>query len=439
MRRIGAGRPRPSAMEKFLILPFPRSPSVSVLALGGARGRFCLARRGEAFLGPDFGSLEETRRLARYRESLLAALRALSFRPEIVAFDLHPGYPSARLAPQLVAERFPSSALRAVQHHHAHVAAVLAERGEDGPTVGLAWDGTGYGGDGTVWGGETLVVGPNGWRRAGHLDPVPLPGGEKASTEPWRMALAYLHRLRGPSLFRLGIPFVRRLDRRAARLLVAALERGINAPLSSSMGRLFDAVAALLGLSGDGGPASAARALEKAGARLGQPAYPFALEREEVPFRVDCRPLVAALVADLRRGARRSVVAARFHRTAIAIGAASAAAAGQGRRRRVVLSGGVFGNRILREGLSERLQSEGWRVILPNRIPVHDGGLALGQAWVVSRSLTRSAGNEGRSPQSKNHNLQIPISKQNPIRCVSPSPCGSSRSREPRPPSRSPA
>jgi len=370
-------------MGKNLVLPFPRSPTSSVLALGGERGRFCLARGGEAFLSADFGNLRETRNFVRYRENLLALVRSLTFRPEIVAHDLHPDYATTRWASRLVATRLPSAALRGVQHHHAHIAAVLADRGEKGRVVGLAWDGTGYGEDGTVWGSETLVVDPRGYRRIGGLSPVPMPGGEKAVEEPWRMAVSYLYSAFGREFLRFDIPFVRRLPRRSTPLLLRALEKKINAPLASSMGRLFDAVAALIGVAGREGR-SAAAALERICAGGEHPAYPFAVSRRSASFRVDCRPLFRALVKDLRSGVSRPVAAARFHRTVIEIGAASAASAGRRCPRRVALGGGVFQNRIIREGLSERLRSEGFEVMLPKGVPVHDGGIALGQAWVAA-------------------------------------------------------
>jgi hydrogenase maturation protein HypF len=409
----------------FQLIEFP--PSAAILALGGEKGRFCLARGGEAFLSADFGSLEETRNFVRYRKSLFAIVRSLAFRPEIIAHDLHPDYLATRFARKLALSRFPSAALTGVQHHHAHIAAVLAERGERRPVVGLAWDGTGYGEDGTVWGGETLIVDRGGYRRVGGLAAVPMPGGEKAVEEPWRMAVSYLYRAFGGEFLDLDIPFVRRLPRRSSSLLLSALEKGINAPRCSSMGRLFDAVAALLGLDGgvasglpagapgakageaprqtDGG--AAAPALEKSSAPGEYQAYPFTLACRRVPFTVDCRPLFQAIVGDLRRGVSRPVVAARFHRTVIEIGAASVAA-GKGGLRRVALAGGVFQNRIVREGLCQRLRGKGFEVMLPEAIPVHDGGIAVGQAWVAcQKSETRLSKSE---------------TKDQRLRCVSPSP-----------------
>ncbi|MCX6348212.1 MAG: hypothetical protein NTV79_01740 [Candidatus Aureabacteria bacterium] len=459
--------------KAFRIISFPYSRAASILALGGQRGCFCLARGGEAFLSPDFGDLSETENLLRYQESLMDLVRALAFRPRIIAHDLHPDYLTTRWAFRLVQTRFPDADLLGVQHHHAHIAAVLADRGENGPVVGLAWDGTGYGEDGTIWGGEVLIADRAGYRREGHLAGVPMPGGEKAVEEPWRMAVSYLHHFYGRDFLRLDLPFVRSLNRRSVDLLLAALEKGINAPLTSSIGRLFDAIAALvmpqlrggvgqlyegktplhrsglhrakascphiprvteafpapLGLSGRvgierrprgggrpvgpappkpwakagdrayngyvgrvprpsrGGQASRgvnARALEEACARGEHSPYPFAVNRRKKPFVIDCGKLVDGVVQDIRRRVPRPVIAARFHRTVIEIGMKAAGLSASAGTRRVVLGGGVFLNRIVREGLSERLRAAGFAVILPEGIPVHDGGIALGQAWVAA-------------------------------------------------------
>ena len=262
-----------------------------------------------------------------------------------------------------------------MQHHHAHVAAVLAEHSLDGPVLGLAWDGSGYGPDGTVWGGEALVVDGAEFHRVGHLAPFPLPGGERAVREPRCSAL-------GLCLAALGSPgpAADAFPARELELLERTARTGFNAPRCTSVGRLFDAVASLSGAhTGPGFEGQAAMALEfqaRAGQHAG--AYPLPL----VAGQADLAPLVGALCRDLRRGAPRPAMAFRFHAALAGLALAFAEAAGL---ERVVLSGGCFQNRLLAELCQRRLAARGFQVLRPERYPANDGGLSLGQAWVAAR------------------------------------------------------
>lgn len=368
-------------IERRSQIPFTFSEPV--LALGGEqKSRFCLARGDRVLISPDFGDLRYAGNLTAYRAGLAKACREEKFTPRILTHDLHPEYATTLLAPDLAASFSPRPDLRPVQHHHAHLAAVLAERGNAGPVIGIIWDGTGYGEDGAIWGGEFLVGGIDTCRRAAHLEYIPLPGGEKAIAEPWRMAVAALHQFREEDLSRREMPFTKKLNRKKLPLLLSMIERGINSPPTSSMGRLFDAVSALIGTGWTNHyPAEAAIALEEAATdRTGKP-YPFRLRRRKKPYSIQLKPLFFALLADIKEGRGREVIAARFHATVIAIGSR---VAGELARETgltdIVLSGGVFLNRIVREGLAGALEAGGLKPILPKIFSVDDGSIAFGQA-----------------------------------------------------------
>ena len=346
----------------------------TVLALGGhQKAAVTLLTQGQAVVSQHLGDLDSALGLAlleRTVEDLLGFLRAA---PQRLACDLHPDYGSTRLAERL-AQRLGLPLLR-IQHHHAHVAAVMAEHGLPGPVLGLAWDGSGFGADGTVWGGEALEVSATGSRRVGHLRAFPLPGGEQSVREPRRSAL-------GLCLACLGEPGPAAAAFTLGELAVLcqASARGLNAPRCSSVGRLFDAIASLLGLRiGAGFEGQAAMALEfQARNARGAGSYPIPL----VAGQADPTPLLRALIADLGRGEAVPAMAFRFHAAMADMALAFAEAAG---RETVVLTGGCFQNLLLAELCRERLQSRGFRVFRPAQYPANDGGLSLGQAWVAAR------------------------------------------------------
>ncbi len=368
----------------------PRSFPFPVLALGGdQQSRFGLARGKEIAIGPDFGDLRSPGNLAAYEEALTAACRAEKFTPRAVVRDLHPAAAAFRLAPRLAAGFSPPADVTGVQHHHAHLAAVLAEHGLSSEAIGIIWDGTGYGSDGAAWGGEFLVGDLCSSRRAAHLEYVPLPGGEKAVLEPWRMAFAYLSRCGRLEAF----PVAGRSgpSARERELLEAMIAKKLNSPPTSSMGRLFDGVSALLGTGWiNDRPAEAAVALERAAAEGEFPPYPFGLDRRSNPWRVRLCPLFSSLLSDLEAARPPGEIAARFHSTVIATGLKTAT--GLSREtgiREVVLSGGVFHNRRVREGLAAALIAAGFKVLLPLEVDIGDGGLALGQAASASTVPSR--------------------------------------------------
>jgi len=360
-----------------LTLPVPAERPL--LAVGAElKSTFCLAREGRAWLSHHIGDLRNAGTLAAFADGVTHLERLFELAPEVVVHDLHPEYLSTKYAVEREAEQH-----IAVQHHHAHLAACLAEHGETGPAIGAIYDGTGLGTDGAIWGGELLAGDLAGFVRAGHLWPVRMPGGEQAIRQPWRMACAWLQEATGEEPE--PLPGVDPSRWRA----VAALARGeLASPVTTSMGRLFDAVSALCGIrlevSYEG----------QAAIELESVAEPGDHGRYELPIDrgvLDARPTVLAVAADLRAGADPAVVAARFHDTVAAATAYECvAAAAQHGVGTVVLSGGVFANRRLLASIAGRLRAAGLRVLVPERVPPGDGGIAFGQASVAAAQSAQS-------------------------------------------------
>jgi hydrogenase maturation protein HypF len=372
--RVAAGRPLPlrrsrGAVPSVLALPVPAGRHV--LACGAElKSTFCLARGRRAWVSHHIGDLKSAETLASFQEGVRHFERLFAVTPQIVAHDLHPDYLSTTYA--LAREGVEHVA---VQHHHAHLAACLAEHGEQGPAVGAIFDGTGLGTDGTVWGGEILVGDLRGFERAGHLWPVPLPGGDQAAREPWRMACAWL-KAAGDER---PLPGIDPLRWRAVGRLA---ETGLAAPITTSIGRLFDAVSALCGLRTEVSyEGQAAMELEAAC----DPAEHGAYEFDVVAGVLDARPTILSARRDITRGVDVGIVAARFHHAlADATADACVRLAGDRGLGIVVLAGGAFQNRRLLERAGSRLAQAGLRVLVPGRLPPNDGGVAFGQAAVAA-------------------------------------------------------
>lgn len=352
-----------------------------VLAAGAwFKNALCAVRDGEARMSPVVGDLN-TPDACIAHEAAAAELLAWLGTPAAIAHDLHPDFHSSRHAADLAA-RLGVPAI-AVQHHHAHIASVCAEHGHEGPVIGLALDGVGLGTDNTPWGGELLRVDGARFERLGHLEPLALPGGDRAAREPWRMAAAVLHDLgRGDEIAG------RYAGEAAASTVLTMLERGINCPRTSSAGRLFDAAAGLLGLclrmEID---AEAAIKLEQAATqRIAAEGWPVAMADgwTRTAGRLDLRPLLGQLADEKDAGAG----AARFHATLVAaLGEWTAAAAEDSGLDIVAVGGGCFFNRLLAAGLRDNLEQRGLTVLAPIHLVPGDAGLALGQAWVAMHSL----------------------------------------------------
>ena len=347
-----------------------------ILACGAElKNTFCLAKGGRAWVGHHIGDLENYETLRSFTEGIEHFESLFAVRPELVAHDLHPEYLSTKYA----LEREGVGTI-GVQHHHAHLAACLAEHGESGQAIGVIFDGTGYGTDGTVWGGELLVGDAHGFERAGHLHPVRMPGGERAIRQPWRMACAWLlETTEGePPLPPLLAGAV---SEDAWRKVAELAASGLASPVTTSAGRLFDAVAALCGVRAEVNyEGQAAIELEAAADPSEREAYP--LPGTDV---LDARETIRAILGDLGAGVPVATVAARFH-NAVAWAAARACAeiAARDGVDVAVLSGGVFQNRLLLERTAEALEREGLRVLVPRLLPPNDGGIAFGQAAVAA-------------------------------------------------------
>ncbi|HEU4899697.1 MAG TPA: carbamoyltransferase HypF, partial [Actinomycetota bacterium] len=351
------------------------------------KSTFCLAKGGHAFLSHHIGDLENYETFRSFAEGVEHFRRLFAVDPEVVAHDLHPEYLSTKYALELDGVE-----LEGVQHHHAHVASCLADNGEPGPVIGVAFDGLGFGADGTIWGGELLVADLERFRRAGHLEVVPLPGGAAAIKEPWRMAAAWLD-----AAFSGEAP--ERLDVVGRNLghweqVVALARSGTAAPPTSSAGRLFDAVAAILSVrDAVNYEGQAAVELEQLADPDERSAYPAGVAPTDGGLlRLAGADLVRAVVEDLEAGVTPSLIAARFHNgLAAATVTACEAIRGQEGLGTVALSGGVFQNMLLLERTVTALDQRGFRVLTHSRVPPNDAGISLGQA-AVAGARDRSTG-----------------------------------------------
>ena len=387
------GRPRLMRRSRgFVPVPvFTDEELPGILAVGAElKNTVCLTKGNRAFVSQHVGDLENMETLEFFELTVGHLQRILEIEPVAVAYDLHPEYLSTKWALAKQGVR-----LIGVQHHFAHIVSCLAENQVRGPVIGLSLDGTGYGTDGRIWGGEVLVADLGGFQRAGHFRYLPLPGGAKAIKEPWRMAVSYLRAAFGDDYPRL--PFLSGADPEALRLLPQMMDKGINSPLTSSCGRLFDAVAAMCNLrvrvAYEG---QAALELEQA---LPWPPngeakpYSHALCEEDGALIIDFLPTVREVARDVQKGVPVQEVSLRFH---LAVVEALAQAALRVRQatgiNEAALSGGCLQNRFLLTRLAERLERAGFQnVYTQAQVPSNDGGISLGQA-VAAANLLRSAG-----------------------------------------------
>jgi hydrogenase maturation protein HypF len=379
-------------------ISLPDAATRPILACGAElKSTFCVAKGSRAWVSHHIGDLQNYETLRSFHEGIEHFKQLFSVEPEVIVHDLHPEYLSTKYALELVVgerDGAPGGDGRpervGVQHHHAHLAACLAEHGEAGTAVGAIFDGTGYGTDGTVWGGELLVGDLAGFRRAGALRPVRLPGGERAIRQPWRMACAWLTALHGTEP---PIPAALRglVDERHWRLVTRMTLTGLNAPVTTSMGRLFDAVAALCGVRAEVNyEGQAAIELEGACDPGERGAYEVEVSTAEGSVVIDPLEALRAVVADIDRGTDVGVIASRFHAgIATATVTACTLVAASAETETVVLSGGVFQNRRLLESATVGLQAAGLRVLVPELLPPGDGGISYGQAAVAARRLAR--------------------------------------------------
>jgi hydrogenase maturation protein HypF len=375
-REVPIRRSRGYAPQPLLL---PRSAPRPILACGAElKNTFCLVKGSYAFLSHHIGDLENYETWCAFEEGVRHFSRLFDVRPQVVAYDLHPEYLSTKYALALTGVE-----LVGVQHHHAHIAACLADNGESGPAIGVSFDGLGYGLDGTIWGGEFLVADLGGFQRAGHFEAVPMPGGTAAIKQPWRMAAAYLQAAYGEALPQDLAVRVR--NQRQWQAIMGLLRTRVNSPSTSSVGRLFDAVAAIIGVRDvihyEG---QAAVELEQWADETEQGNYGIAVDGS-CPYRVRGSALVRAVVEDLRSGTAPATVTARFHNTLVRgiVEVCTAIRTDTGLSV-VALSGGVFQNLLLLERTMNGLAACGFRILTHARVPTNDGGISFGQAVIAA-------------------------------------------------------
>jgi hydrogenase maturation protein HypF len=400
--KVVSGKPRHMRRARgYVPVPvFLKQELPPILAVGGElKNTICVTKGKHAFLSQHIGDLENIESYKFFEQAIGHLSKVLEINPQIVAHDLHPDYFSTKWALQSGMQTV------GVQHHHAHIASCMAENHVEGRVIGFALDGTGYGTDGNIWGGEVLVSGYDKFERMAHFEYVPMPGGSAAIQEPWRMAVSYLAHHFGRTFLNWKIPFIQQLDADKTQLLLQIIEKGVNSPLTSSCGRLFDAVAALIGLRQHiNYEAQAAIELEMSmdGSRP-EPAYPLDLIRVEGQWIISTRRLFESIVHDLDAGRPASVISQRFHDGLIAV---LVRLANLIRQRtwldQVCLSGGTFHNSYLLEKLIARLGAVGFEVFAQSEVPAGDGGLSLGQALVAAHQIKHvSAGPQRESSKPK--------------------------------------
>jgi len=352
------------------------------------KNTFCLTRDKYAFISQHIGDMENEETLEHFEQTVKIYCRLFRIKPELIACDMHPDYLPVRWAEtRAKADGLP---MVRVQHHHAHVVSCMVENSISSPVIGVAMDGTGFGSDSRIWGGEFLVADYKNFRRLAHLEYLPLPGGEAAIARPYRTAIGYLYRLFGDDL-----PFstwFKGVNPEEIDLIKQQVKQGINSPLTSSCGRLFDAVSALLGVrrvvSYEGQAAAELEAVACETETVGM--YPFEIQSENGVRIIRLAEMFNDLLADFRSGVENSLIAAKFHRSlARMTGEVCSLIASETGIRQVVLSGGVFQNRLLFNLIIRELKTHGLEPVFHRLVPCNDGGISLGQAAVANFSLDK--------------------------------------------------
>ncbi len=340
---------------------------------------FCLGRTTQAILSQHIGDLKNAETLEFYEESIQRFKQLYKFEPKLMVCDLHPDYLSSRYAEST------GLPLLKVQHHHAHMASVMAEHKLNEEVIAVVMDGTGYGTDGKIWGGEFFTGDFSGFERISHFSYVAIPGGDAAVKEPWIIALAYLYSSFGNEFWHLNIPFVNHLDKAKSELIIQLIDKKLNCPESSSAGRLFDAVSALLELCAISEfHAEAPMRLEDIIDWNEKGCYDFELLDGEINF----SKTIQAIVKDVADGISKAMISARFHNTIVEVSAELCLKIRVNTKlNKVVLSGGSFQNRYLSSQMESRLLEIGFEVYFHQKVPANDGGLALGQLAIGARDF----------------------------------------------------
>ena len=369
-------------------VPFPIKlsfPLEMILACGGElKNTFCLTRGQYAFMSHHIGDLENLETLTSFEEGIEHFKRLFYIEPKAVTYDLHPDYLSTQYALSI-----PDIPRIGVQHHHAHIVSAMAENGMEGDVIGVALDGTGFGLDGTIWGGEFIRANLRDFDRLAHLKKVPMPGGSMAIKEPWRMAMVYLSEAFRDETAKPKIDLMKRIDSQKWGVLKKAIEKKINTPWTSSMGRLFDAISSLLSIRDEVHyEGQAAIELEMIADHGAEEEYPFHIYKDGKPMVVDPAEMVRGIVHDLIDGAPTSEISGKFHQTISRIVVETCETIRSDEKlNRVVLSGGVFQNIFLLSLVTQGLKRSGFDAYTHHLVPTNDGGISLGQAVIAHMRL----------------------------------------------------
>ncbi len=376
-----------------IILPFEAK---QVLGCGAEmKHTFCLTKDNYAFLSQHVGDMENMETMEHFVNTISLYKRLFRVEPEIIAYDLHPDYLATKYAQELGrsfanAQDSACIKLTPVQHHHAHIVSCMADNGLESPVIGVALDGTGMGSDGHIWGGEFLVADYHSFSRAGHLEYLPLPGGDAAIKRPCRIAIGYILSLLGESALNQGLPFMKQVSEVEIEVIKRQIARGINSPLTSSMGRLFDAISALIGVRGEiDYEGQAAVELEMAAYKGdytdNAESYPPHITPDKGVRIVRLGNLLSAIIEELKQGTSQERISVKFHNTiAKMVNEMCQAIANETGIKQVALSGGVFQNRLLLGKTVNLLETNDFQVFTHMQVPTNDGGISLGQAVIAN-------------------------------------------------------
>ena len=350
---------------------------------------FCVGKGDKAYISQHIGDLKGLETTIFYERTLARFIQLFRIKPIWLVVDLHPDYVSTRMA-----EKFAPLPVDIVQHHHAHIASCMSEHHLDEKVIGVAFDGTGLGGDGNIWGAEFFVCDLIDYERITHFDYLPLPGGDLANEEPWRMAVSYLYKIYGSGFLDMDLQFLKEIDPEKVEMLIRMIDRKINSPLTSSAGRLFDAVASLLGLC-------QVASFPAQGPMLLESLLPFnydhkreVTDKMKYKYRfndtIQVEDIIIGVVGDLRIGINHQLIAVKFHDTIISLifETIKSITLKQGIHK-VVLSGGVFQNKYLLEGAEFLLKENNFLVYSQSAVPTNDGGIALGQMAIAAKRRAR--------------------------------------------------
>jgi len=366
-------------------LPFK---SQQILACGAEeKNTFCLTRDNYAFTSQHIGDMENLETMEHFENAINLYERLFRIEPTIIAHDLHPEYLATKYAKELAAKSTDIK-LVPVQHHHAHIVSGMVDNAVETPVIGVALDGTGYGSDGNIWGGEFLIADYERFTRMAHLEYLPLPGGVIAIKKPYRIAIGYILSLLDETALRPGLPFLKQVDSVEIDIVRQQIEKRINSPLTSSCGRLFDAISALIGVRGEiDYEAQAAIELEMLTYDKVNETdyYPFSIINQDGLSIVKLQDLLAAIIHDVQNNTTKATIAAKFHNTiAQMIRELCQVLSTKTGITQVVLSGGVFQNRLLLRKATSILEGDGFTVFTHQQVPCNDGGISLGQAVIAN-------------------------------------------------------